>query len=114
MENKAQKLLLLIYVHEQEDLTPIITGEGWHTIKDLLNKTGTLYNTDWNGNYVIDLDETPWKATTEEIESLGITNGTVVSLIGGDYRKKEKAPIYLDKDGSAYIKESDATELIEF
>jgi hypothetical protein len=114
MNDKAEKLLLVIYVDEQEDLTPIVSAEGWHTIKDLLRKTDTSYNTHWNGKYVIDLDETPWKATPEEINSLGRTTGSVVCIADGDYRNIDKLTILLDKDGSAYVKETDVKELIDF
>jgi hypothetical protein len=114
MSNKEEKLLLVIYIHEQEDLAPIISAEGWYTVKDLLRKTDTSYNTDWNGKFVIDLDETPWKATQNEMDSLGRTTGSVVCIADGDYRKLDKVTIFLDKDGSAYVREGDVGELIDF
>ncbi len=113
MKEEIKKLLLVIPIKLQEDLEPVVESEGWHTIKDLFTKTGTSYNTHWNGNYVLDQDEIPWKATQEEISSLQPTKGKVVVLNGADYSISDKLTLLTDTDGSVYVFEDDIQSLIQ-
>ena len=107
MKKPIEKLLLVIPIRGQEDLTPVVESEEWHTTKDLFKKTGTSYNTHWNGNYVLDQDEIPWKATREEIECLEKSKGRVVVLSEGKYNITDKINLFTDKDGSVYAVEDD-------
>ncbi|HMK37181.1 MAG TPA: hypothetical protein VK463_19060 [Desulfomonilaceae bacterium] len=113
MKEPVKKLLLVIPIRVQEDLTPVLESEGWHTIKDLFRKTGTSYNTHWNGNYVLDQDEIPWKATPEEVDALEKTKGCVVVLNETKYQITEKVILYADKDGSVYVVEEDVASFLE-
>lgn len=108
----VKKLLLLIYVDVQDDLLPVVESEGWHTIKDLFRKTGTSYNQDWNGKYVLDQDEIPWKASDEELEALTTFTDRVVVLSDGKYLISEELTLYRDTDGSVYALESDLETLL--
>lgn len=110
MKESVKKLLLVIPIRTQEDLLPVVESEGWQTIKDLFKKTGTSYNTNWNGNYVLDQDEIPWKATQEELNSLQKTKGKVVVLSGAKYNISEKIELFSDTDGSVYVQEEDLEE----
>ncbi len=83
MAEKVKKLLLVIPVRLEKDLMSVVESEGWHTLQDLYKKTATSYNMHWNGNYVLDQDEIPWKASLEEINSLEMTKGRVVVLDDG-------------------------------
>lgn len=100
-------LLLVIPIREQDDLLPVVESEGWYTVKDLFKKTGTSYNTHWNGNYVVDQDEIPWKATKDELNSLTKMTGRVVVLSGSTYNATETVALFTDSDGSVYVRESD-------
>jgi hypothetical protein len=108
-----KKLLLVLPVHSQEDLLPVVESEEWHTVKDLFRKTGTSYNADWNGNYVLDQDEIPWKATDEELNALGKSKGRVVVILDGKYNLSEKIDLYTDSDGSVYASEEDLEAFFE-
>lgn len=110
MKETVKKLLLVIPIRTQEDLLPVVESEGWQTIKDLFKKTGTSYNTNWNGNYVLDQDEIPWKATQDELNSLQKTKGKVVVLSGAKYNISEKIELFSDTDGSVYVQEEDLEE----
>jgi len=112
MKQPTQKLLLVIPIRAQEDLMPVVESEGWHTTTDLFRKTGTSYNTHWNGNYVLDQDEIPWKATKEEIEALEKSKGRVVVLFEAKYNITDKINLYTDKDGSVYALENSVEELL--
>ncbi|MBI4962829.1 MAG: hypothetical protein HY913_06095 [Desulfomonile tiedjei] len=112
MKQPTQKLLLVIPIRAQEDLMPVVESEGWHTTKDLFKKTGTSYNTHWNGNYVLDQDEIPWKATQAETEALEKSKGRVVVLSEAKYNITDKISLYTDRDGSVYAVEDDLTELL--
>lgn len=107
MARSEKKLLLVIPVGEQDDLLPVVESEGWHTTKDLFKKTGTSYNRDWNGKYVLDQDEIPWKVTKEELMSLTPAEGDVVVISDGKYQLAEKLALYKDTDGSVYVMETD-------
>ncbi len=100
-------LLLVIPIREQDDLLPVVESEGWYTVIDLFKKTGTSYNTHWNGNYVVDQDEIPWKASQEELNSLAQITGRVVVLSGATYNISESLNLYADSDGSVYVREGD-------
>jgi hypothetical protein len=108
----VKKLLLLIYIEAQDDLLPVVESEGWHTTKDLFRKTGTSYNQHWNGQYVLDQDEIPWKASDDELEKLTAFKGRVVVVSDGKYLISEEITLYQDTDGSAYALESDIEPLL--
>ena len=112
MPEKVKKLLLVIPVRLQEDLLSVVESEGWHTVQDLFKKTATSFNMHWNGNYVLDQDEIPWKASLEEINSLEVTKGHVIVLDDGKYRITEKISLFNDKD-SVYALEDDIAHLME-
>jgi len=107
MKEAVKKLLLVIPIRLEDDLIPVVESEGRHTVKDLLRKTNTSYNSDWNGNYVVDQDEIPWKATKQELDSLEKSKGRVVVLSGPKYHISEKITLFTDRDGSAYVYEND-------
>lgn len=113
MKESVKKLLLVIPIRAQDDLAPVLESEGWHTVKDLFRKTSTSYNTHWNGNYVLDQDEIPWKATQREVEELDKIKGRVVVLNEAKYNITESVTLYTDKDGSVYVVEDDVTSLLE-
>jgi hypothetical protein len=113
MKEPVKKLLLVIPIRVQEDLSPVVESEGWHTAKDLFKKTSTSYNTHWNGNYVLDQDEIPWKATPEEVDALEKIKGRVVVLNEAKYNITDKVILYADKDGSVYVVEDDVTSFLE-
>lgn len=112
MSEKFRKLLLVIPVRFQEDLLSVVESEGWHTVQDLFKKTATSYNLHWNGNFVLDQDEIPWKATKEEINSLEASKGRVIVLNDGKYNITEKINLYNDKD-SVYALEDDLEDMLE-
>ncbi len=112
MSEKFRKLLLVIPVRFQEDLLSVVESEGWHTIQDLFKKTATSYNLHWNGNFVLDQDEIPWKATKEEINSLEVSKGRVIVLNDGKYNITEKINLYNDKD-SVYALEDDLEDMLD-
>lgn len=107
MKEAVTKLLLVIPIRFENDLIPIVESEGWHTVKDLFKKTSTSYNTHWNGNYVVDQDEIPWKASKEEVDSLEKIKGKVIVLSGTHYNISDKIILYSDTDGSVYVSEDD-------
>ncbi len=111
MARSEKKLLLVIPVGEQDDLLPVVESEGWHTTKDLFKKTGTSYNRDWNGKYVLDQDEIPWKVSNEELMSLTPDEGDVVVISDGKYHLAEKLGLFKDTDGSVYVMETDLESL---
>jgi hypothetical protein len=113
MKEPVKKLLLVIPIRVQDDLSPVLESEGWHTTKDLFKKTSTSYNSHWNGNYVLDQDEIPWKATPEEVDALERIKGRVVVLNEAKYSITDKVTLYTDKDGSVYVVEDDVTVLLE-
>jgi hypothetical protein len=113
MKEPVKKLLLVIPIRVQDDLNPVLESEGWHTTKDLFKKTSTSYNTHWNGNYVLDQDEIPWKATPEEVDALEKIKGRVVVLNETKYNITDKVTLYTDKDGSVYVVEEDVTSFLE-
>jgi hypothetical protein len=112
MAEKVKKLLLVIPVRLEKDLMSVVESEGWHTLQDLYKKTATSYNMHWNGNYVLDQDEIPWKASLEEINSLEMTKGRVVVLDDGKYHITDKITLFNDKD-SVYALEDDLRHLLE-
>ncbi|MGD9817572.1 MAG: hypothetical protein AB7V04_02620 [Desulfomonilaceae bacterium] len=112
MAEKIKRLLLVIPVSVQEDLLAVVESEGWHTVQDLFKKTATSYNLHWNGNYVLDQDEIPWKASLEEINSLEMIKGRVIVLDDGKYQITEKISLFKDKD-SVYALEDDLAYLLE-
>jgi hypothetical protein len=112
MKNSIKKLFLVIPVQAQDDLLPVVESEGWYTVTDLFRKTGTSFNSHWNGNYVLDQDEIPWKATQEEINSLAETNGRVIVLSGVKYNITDPIMLLQDKDGSVYVFEEQVEDLI--
>jgi hypothetical protein len=112
MPATTNKLLLVNMIQSQEDLMPIVEASGWYTAIDLFRKTGTSYNTHWNGKYVLDLDEKPWNASDEEIASLGKTKATVVVLFDTNYQISEEIGIYVDSDDSAYCLADDVEDLL--
>jgi hypothetical protein len=113
MKESIKKLLLVIPIREQDDLMQVVESEGWNTVKDLFRKTGTSYNTHWNGNFVLDQDEIPWKASPEEINALETTKGKVVVLSGTKYAITRKISLYADSDGSVYAVEEDLADFFE-
>ena len=102
MSENQKKLLLVIHIQTQEDLLPIIEGEGWHTAKDLFRKTGTLFNRDWNGKYALDLDEKPWFVSEQEFAELKVIKGRVVALVAGKRYVSDNVLLYRDRDGTPY------------
>jgi hypothetical protein len=112
MAETTKKLLLVIPVRDQEDLMPVVQSEGWYTVKDLFKKTDTSYNVHWNGNYVLDQDEIPWKASSEELASLEKIQGRVIVLSEGKYAITETVPLYSDRDGSVYVVEQDVEKML--
>lgn len=112
MAEKFKKLLLVIPVGVQEDLLSVVESEGWHTLQDLFKKTGTSYNLHWNGNYVLDQDEIPWKASFEEVNSLEVIKGRVIVLNDGKYNISERVNLFKDKN-TIYALEDDLAYLLE-
>ncbi len=112
MPETIKKLLLVIPIRLHEDLTPIIESEEIATIQDLLRKTSTSYNTHWNGNYVLDQEEIPWKATEEELSSLQRISGKVVVLSDMKYFVSQALTLMADTDGSVYVLEDDIENII--
>jgi len=107
MAETQKKLLLVIPIEAQDDLIPVVESEGWHTVKDLFKKTSTSFNLDWNGKYVLDQDEIPWKVSDSDLGSLKRTSGHVVVLSGAKYNVTEKVALFADTDGSVYVLEKD-------
>jgi hypothetical protein len=112
MSESTTKLLLVIPIRVQEDLDAVVQSEDWHTVKDLFKKTGTSYNTHWNGNYVLDQDEIPWKVSPEEIAALTESEGRVIVVSEGKYGITGSIPLYSDRDGSVYVLEKDVEEML--
>ncbi|MCL5125767.1 MAG: hypothetical protein M1511_14955 [Deltaproteobacteria bacterium] len=110
MSGKEIKLLLVVPITNQEDLNFVVEAEEWHTVQDIFKKTGTSFLRDWNGNYVIDLDEIPWKATPEELNALEIIEGKVITITESKYRISTPKKLYKDKQ-SVYVIETDVTDL---
>ncbi len=106
-----KKLLLVIPIRDQEDLLPVVNSEGWYTLADLFKKTSTSYNSHWNGNYVLDQDEIPWKVTQEELASLQESSGQVIAIIDTRYHITDRIPLYADRDGSVYVLEEHVEHL---
>ncbi|MCX5861701.1 MAG: hypothetical protein NTW27_06230 [Deltaproteobacteria bacterium] len=107
MKAPVKKLLLVIPIRLEEDLIPVMESEGWYNVRDFYKKTGTSYETHWSGNYVVDQDEIPWKASKEEWDSLEKSKGRVVVISGADYNISDKITLYTDTDGSVYVSEDD-------
>lgn len=112
MKQEFKKLLLLIPIRVQDDLLPVVESEGWQTVKDLFRKTNTSYNTHWNGHYVLDQDEIPWKASEEEVGCLEKSRGRVVVVSEGKYQISEEITFFTDRDGSVYALEEDVQPLL--
>lgn len=110
MSEKEIKLLLVVPIGSQEDLTFVVEAEEWHTVQDIFKKTGTSFLRDWNGNYVVDLDEIPWKATPEEVGSLKVIEGKVIAVNESKYKISQPKKLYKDKE-SFYVLESDVVDL---
>ncbi|MCX5874575.1 MAG: hypothetical protein NTY51_15260 [Deltaproteobacteria bacterium] len=110
MSQKETKLLLVVPIRSQEDLQFVVEAEEWHTVKDVFKKTGTSFLRDWNGNYVLDLDEIPWKATQEELQVLEIIEGRVIAITESEYKISTLKKLYKDKE-SFYVLENDVTDL---
>ena len=66
----------------------------------------------WNGKYVLDQDEIPWKASDEELESLTTVTDRVVVLSDGKYLVSDEITLYKDTDGSTYALERDIETLL--
>jgi hypothetical protein len=113
MAQPIKKLLLVIPIRDQDDLAPVVESEGWHTVKDLFRKTSTSYNTHWNGKFVLDQDEVPWKASDSEIQELSGTSGEVVVIVDAKYQISDKINLFADRDGSVYALESDLAHLLD-
>jgi hypothetical protein len=109
--NETQKLLLVIPIKLQDDLAQIVESEGLHTVSDLLRKTGTSYNSHWNGNYVLDQDEIPWKAGADELSQLAKTSGRVIVINNMEYGITENVTLFKDTDGSYYVLEEEVNSL---
>jgi hypothetical protein len=71
------------------------------------------YATHWHGNYVLDQDEIPWKASKEEIAALERVRGRVIVLAGWKYNISDTLTLYVDKDGSVYAVEDDVESFFE-
>ncbi len=110
MSQKEIKLLLVVPIATQEDLKFVVEAEEWHTVQDVFKKTGTSFLRDWNGNYVLDLDEIPWKATPEEIHSLKVIEGKVIAVSESQYKISAPKKLYKDKE-SVYVLETDVADL---
>jgi hypothetical protein len=110
MSEKEIKLLLVVPIGSQEDLQFVVEAEEWHTVQDVFKKTGTSFLHDWNGNYVLDLDEIPWKATPEEVGSLKVIKGKVIAVNESKYKISQPKKLYKDKE-SVYVLESDVVDL---
>ncbi len=113
MKEPVKKLLLVIPIQKPEDLMPVVVSEGWHTTRDLFKKTSTSYNTHWNGNYVLDQDEIPWKASSGEVDSLRQSSGRVIVVLESKYSISDSITLYSDTDGSVYVVEEDVQGLFE-
>ena len=113
MKEQVKKLLLVIPIRKPEYLMPVVVSEGWHTTRDLFKKTDTSYNTHWNGNYVLDQDEIPWKASAEEVDSLKQSSGRVIVVLESKYHISDSITLYTDKDGSIYVGEEDVQSFFE-
>jgi hypothetical protein len=113
MKEPVKKLLLVIPIKTPEDLMPIVVSEGWHTTRDLFKKTDTSYNTHWNGNFVLDQDEIPWKASREEVDSLKQSSGRVIVILEAKYHISDSIALYADTDGSMYVDEEDVQGLFD-
>ncbi|MGC8659934.1 MAG: hypothetical protein ACP5U1_12755 [Desulfomonilaceae bacterium] len=110
MSRKEIKLLLVVPITNQDDLNFVVEAEEWHTVQDIFKKTGTSFLRDWNGNYVVDLDEIPWKATSEELNSLEIIEGKVITITESKYKISSPKKLYRDKQ-SVYVLETDVADL---
>lgn len=110
MSQKEIKLLLVVPIATQEDLNFVVEAEEWHTVQDIFKKTGTSFLRDWSGNYVLDLDEIPWKATPEEIQSLKVIEGKVIAVSASQYKISTPKKLYKDKE-SVYALETDVSDL---
>lgn len=108
-----KKLYLVKQIVRPEDLGEIARSEGWHTRTDVLRKTGTSFNTHWNGKNVLDQDEKPWNASDEDIAALQKTSGEVVALSEGKYFVSHTIPLFADTDGSIYAAEEDLEDLLK-
>ena len=113
MKQPIKKLLLVVPIRTSDDLMPIVVSEGWHTTRDLFKKTDTTYNTHWNGNYVLDQDEIPWKASSEEVNSLKRMSGRVIVIVESKYNISDSITLYADTDGSVYVDEEDVEKFFE-
>jgi hypothetical protein len=113
MKEPVKKLLLVIPITKPDDLMPVVVSEGWHTTRDLFKKTDTSYNTHWNGKYVLDQDEIPWKASPEEVDSLKQSSGCVVVVQESKYHVSDSITLYTDTDGSVYVGEEDVQGFFE-
>ena len=111
MSRKEIKLLLVVPINSQQDLQFVVEAEEWHLVQDIFKKTGTSFLRDWNGNYVLDLDEIPWRASPEELEALQIIEGRVIAVIGSKYGISEIIRLYKDKE-SVYALENDVKDLL--
>ncbi|MBM4325645.1 MAG: hypothetical protein FJ118_00660 [Deltaproteobacteria bacterium] len=112
MRENKKKLLLVIHIQTQEDLLPIIEGEGWYTARDLFKKTSTLFNRDWNGKYALDLDEKPWFVSEREFAELKVIKGRVVTLVAGKRHVSDNVLLYRDRDGTSYALAEDLKEFL--
>jgi hypothetical protein len=110
MSRNEIKLLLVVPISSHDDLQFVVEAEEWHTVQDIFKKTGTSFLRDWNGNYVLDLDEIPWKASSEELNSLQIVEGRVIAVIGSEYKISQQTKLYKDKE-SIYALENDVKDL---
>ncbi len=108
-----KKLYLVNPIARPEDLGDVARSEGWQTRTDVLRKTGTSFNTHWNGKNVLDQDEKPWNASEEDIASLTQTSGEVVALSEGQYYVSNTIPLFADTDGSIYAAEEDLEDLLK-
>jgi hypothetical protein len=113
MTNAHFTLLLVVPIRTQDDLQVVVESEGWHTVKDLFRKTETSYNQHWNGNYVLDQDEIPWKASQQEIDALTATKGRVIVVSDGKYHITGQLGLFQDTDGSFYVLEGDVAALLQ-
>ncbi|MDQ1238470.1 MAG: hypothetical protein QG577_655 [Thermodesulfobacteriota bacterium] len=113
MKQAVKKLLLVLPLRQETDLPAVAEAEGWQDMNEFFKKTRTSYATHWHGNYVLDQDEIPWKASKEEIAALERVRGRVIVLAGWKYNISDTLTLYVDKDGSVYAVEDDVESFFE-
>jgi len=113
MKDAVKKLLLVLPLRQEEDLVAGAAAEGWQDMNEFYQKTRTAYAIHWSGNYVLDQDEIPWKASKEEVSALERIRGRVIVLAGWKYNISDVLTLHVDKDGSVYAVETDLEGFFE-